>query len=276
MLRKEKPHVLHAWMQIRSYIIPSLVDLFADKTRLVDPFARNGAVLMDLYRRGNLKSAVINDFCSEILLAFRVLKERPDLLIKELQNPIYVASKSQFNRIRDVNPKTLNSIQKTARFLYIVMTCRDHTFRLNKKGELRSQFFKNNKYVVDEENLYAIHEMLKITDISSNPFNVMIDEATPEDFLFLNPPAYTTLREEPFMEFKRLNPEQFETLVKSVHKAHDRGVKFLFSAPNADDIYLNAFKKYSAIIFRTQRSLETVLLVFHNLFGNGEAEIRSL
>jgi site-specific DNA-adenine methylase len=130
--------------------------------------------------------------------------------------------------------------------------------------------------VVDEENLYAIHEMLKITNISSSPFNVMIDETTPEDFLFLNPPTYSTLKEEPFMEFKRFNPEQFDLLLKSVHRAHDRGVKFIFVAPNADDVYLNAFKKYSAIIFRTQRTNETVQLVFHNLFGDGNAEIRSL
>jgi len=113
-----KVHPPFPWLggkgKLAEQILARLPEPSRDRT-YVEPFFGGGAVF---FARRPSGIEVINDANGEIVTFFRVLRDRPDELIRYLQNTPY--SRQVFCELRAIEaPEKLPELERAARFFYI-------------------------------------------------------------------------------------------------------------------------------------------------------------
>lgn len=98
--------------RLRKFIIP----MIPPHTCYVEPFAGAAWVLF-----GKPKSDVeiINDIDDELITFFRVVREKPEELIESFEWEM--VSRSEFNRLANLEPQDLTDVQRAHRFYYLIM-----------------------------------------------------------------------------------------------------------------------------------------------------------
>ena len=109
-----------------------------DITVYVEPFLGGGALLFDLQP----KRAIINDYNSELMNVYKVVKENPQALIDNLYNHKNNNSKDYFYNIRELDRlesfSELTDIERASRIIYLNKTCYNGLFRVNQLGQFNT------------------------------------------------------------------------------------------------------------------------------------------
>lgn len=110
----------------------------------VEPFVGGGAVLFWILQQfPNIKKAVINDINPHLIATYRVVKQQPGELIKQLkvlQNE-YIplgeeGRKNYYLNKRDIyNTSHLSEVETAALFIFLNRTCFNGLYRVNSKGK---------------------------------------------------------------------------------------------------------------------------------------------
>ncbi|MGH9918010.1 MAG: DNA adenine methylase, partial [Nitrososphaerales archaeon] len=155
-----------------------------------EPFLGSGAVFFELVRQNKFKHAVISDSCEELMNAYLVIQSLVEPLIKELQTGSYKYNKTNYLRIRAVDPTTLDPVQGAARFIYLRKTCFNGLYRVNTKtGAFNVPFGSyKNPVICDEENLRAISKALESVKVLCGDFEKAIAGAKEGDVVYFDPP----------------------------------------------------------------------------------------
>lgn len=98
--------------RFRKYIIP----LIPEHTCYVEPFAGGAWVL---FGKSPSPVEVLNDIDQELINFFRVLKHQPEELIASFEWEL--VSRNEFERLANLDPHTLDNIQRAHRFYYLIM-----------------------------------------------------------------------------------------------------------------------------------------------------------
>ncbi|NMA44912.1 MAG: DNA adenine methylase [Candidatus Diapherotrites archaeon] len=152
-----------------------------------EPFFGGGALFFELYSKNKINHAFLNDFNKELITAYKVIKEQPKELIKELSSEKYKADEKTFYKIRENQP--VNSIEQTARFIYLNRTAFNGLYRVNSKGQFNVPFGKyKNPKILDKENILAVSEALQKDELTSVDFEKAIEKAKKGDFVYFDPP----------------------------------------------------------------------------------------
>ena len=117
-LNKLKPFT--KWVGGKRQLLPEISKLIPNKFNCYfEPFVGGGALLFEL----SPKKAVINDNNSELILAYKVIKDDVESLILELNKHKANNSKEYYLDLRsadrDGRIDTMNDIERAARILYI-------------------------------------------------------------------------------------------------------------------------------------------------------------
>lgn len=62
---------------------------------------------------------ILNDIDSELVNFFRIIKTKPETFIKSFD--LELVSRSEFERLRDINPANLDDVGRARRFYYLIM-----------------------------------------------------------------------------------------------------------------------------------------------------------
>lgn len=160
-----------------------------------EPFVGAGAVLFGVMP----KKAVINDFNKDLITTYQVIKDEPELLIgllkkhQELHSPEYFYSIRELDRNREEYEKT-SSAEKAARTIYLNRTCFNGLYRVNSRGYFNVPYGKyKNPQIADEDTLRAVSTYFNTNEISimCGDFADSVKSATPNDFVYFDPPYYT-------------------------------------------------------------------------------------
>jgi len=113
-----------------------------------EPFLGAGAVFLHL----KPQKAILNDMNTELIEAYKVIRDAPKQLIEELKKHEENNSKEYFYKIRqwDRDKKFFNelsNIHKTARFIYMNRVGYNGLYRVNRNGEFNVPYgrYKNPK-----------------------------------------------------------------------------------------------------------------------------------
>ena len=181
---KPKPFV--KWAGGKRQIVKELVVRVPSRFNVYfEPFVGGGALLFEL----TPKKAIIGDINFELINAYLVIRDRVEDLINDLQK--HRNERDYYYKIRSIDPKTLDSVQRASRFIYLNKTCYNGLWRVNSKGEFNVPFGKyRNPKICDEENLRAVSDYLKSADIKiiCAEYGKIIELAKKEDFIYLDPP----------------------------------------------------------------------------------------
>ena len=144
------------WVGGKRQIMPSIIGLLPKKIstyNYIEPFVGGGAVLFQL----EPKKAVINDFNSELINVYEIVKNNLEELIENLK--IHKNDPDYFYTLRSIdrteNFGKLTNIERASRIIYPNKTCFNGLYRVNNAGEFNSPFGKyKNPNIINEPTLY--------------------------------------------------------------------------------------------------------------------------
>ncbi|MBT2130140.1 DNA adenine methylase [Aliiroseovarius lamellibrachiae] len=175
------------WMGGKSKLAKTLIERIEripHKT-YVEPFVGMGGVFL---RRGfRPRTEVANDLNGEIINLFRILQRHYPQLMQIMR--FSIASRREFERLRETNPSTLTDLERAARFLYLQ--------RLAFGGQVRGVFGVSADHAPRfsmtrlEPILDAAHERLDGVVFECLDWSDLIARYdTPDTLFYLDPPYH--------------------------------------------------------------------------------------
>src|SRR3954463_16804943 len=125
------------WAGSKKQLLPILTKTIpADCNRYVEPFAGSACLFFAL----RPQRAILGDINGELIRMYREVKYRSNALASILQN--MHRSKTEFLRLRRVDPVELRRTARAAHFLYLNRFCFNGLYRTNAAGRFNVPYGK--------------------------------------------------------------------------------------------------------------------------------------
>jgi len=174
--------------------------------RYIEPFFGGGA----LYFYLEPKQAIVNDINTKLVDFYLGVRDNYDVVRKELDEleRVYTANRKEFDRLKALTPDKrvedknedlyyqirdmFNDLSQkrysdATIYYFINKTAYSGMIRYNSKGEFNVPFGRYqhlNTSMVSKEHC----ELLQRTEIYNGDYSAIFEKATPNDFIFLDPP----------------------------------------------------------------------------------------
>lgn len=159
--------------------------------KFIEPFVGGGSVFMELQNN----KTVINDFNSELINTYIVIRDNVDGLIQELEKHKKNDSKEYFYELRawdrDGTLEKKSNVERASRFIYLNKTCFNGLFRVNSQGQFNVPYGNyKNPNIVNKEVLIADSKFLNKSGIKilNGDFEEATKTARKGDFVYFDPP----------------------------------------------------------------------------------------
>ena len=214
-----------------------------------EPFVGGGAVFLGLKHN----KVVINDKNSELMNAYRVIRDNPQELIEaiDVYKNLYATQGVQvYYDIRrlDRDKETYDvipEIQKAARTIFLNKTCYNGLYRVNSKGQFNTPAGKyTNISIYDKKNILSLSKYFKDkVTMYSVSYEEVLANTGPGDIIYIDPPydyeddtGFTGYQKEGFTF------SDFEKLKKVCDQCIQRE-SYVIISNNATERVINLFKK---------------------------------
>lgn len=230
------------WAGGKRQLWPQIQERFPDDIRkriYCEPFLGGGGILFCLQPA----KAIINDTNAELMNCYRMVKECPEELIRELG--MYENTSEFFYHIRglDRNPglDQLVPIQRAARIIYLNKTCFNGLYRVNADGYFNVPFGKyKNPSIINADGIKAISQYLNTADvrICQGDYSQILAELDKNAFVYLDPP-YHQLTGQSFTGYVRggWNDNDQIRLRDACQSLDQKRIPFLLSNSSTDFIH---------------------------------------
>lgn len=239
----------------------------------VEPFIGGGAVLFELQP----KKAIINDFNSELINVYTVIRDYPEELIKELQFHKDNNTSEHFYAVREYDRKPeffsqMAPVQKAARVIYLNKTCYNGLYRVNSAGQFNSPYGKyKNPNIVNETVIRAMSKYFNENNIviKNEDFKEALKGLRRGAFVYLDPPYMPISSSSSFTGYTEngFNEDKQRELKELCDKLDKKGIKFLQS--NSDCEFIREL--YSGYRIKTIKAKRAI-----NSKGNSRGEINEV
>ncbi|MGQ4544690.1 DNA adenine methylase [Dermabacteraceae bacterium P13088] len=238
--------------------LPKRIDYY------VEPFIGGGALLFHLQPR----HVRINDYNEELINVYRVVKNSPDALIRELT--IHDRKNSElgsewFYHIRGLDRKCdfndMSEISRAARIIYLNKTCYNGLFRVNSAGQLNVPYGNNRSpNIVNEIGIRALNKYFCDVDIDmrNGDFADCLTGLPKNAFVYLDPPYIPISSTSAFTGYTQggFGYEDQVRLRDECVKLRNQGVCFLQSNSDCEEIR-NLYKEFKIDTVDAKRSINS-------------------
>lgn len=225
--RQAKPFL--KWAGGKSQLLSQFEDFYPTELKqgkiekYIEPFIGGGSVFLAVAQKYKISSAYLSDVNPEIILAYKVIQKYPHELIERLQK-IYrdyqdlTAEKKQefYYKIRqdynlqksqiDFQHYSLVWISRVAMLIFLNRTCFNGLFRLNNQGLFNVPHGRyKNPRILDEENLIAVSQLLKVAEIKLGDFERCEEVITSNSFIYFDPPYRPLNKTSSFTSYSTFN-----------------------------------------------------------------------
>jgi DNA adenine methylase len=171
--------------------VPAYIDTYHE------PFFGGGSLFWNLKQGGVIDGAIISDVNPHLINLLNVVKSQSIDLAEELTTYVGIGREDQYYEIRErfnlKRSKKNLDVEKAAMFLYLNRNCYNGLWRINRKGEFNVPFgFYKKYYLPSLDNLKTYSELLQNTAILLDDFSVSMKLCKESDFVYLDPPYYST------------------------------------------------------------------------------------
>lgn len=248
------------WAGGKTQLLPELMKRIPISWRTYyEPFVGSGALLIELYNRGKLSSAVISDLNEELINLYRVVKMKPEELIEALNNANFQNDKECYYNIRDrfneIIGKLEHSVERAALFLYLNRHCYNGLWRVNKKGKFNVPFGKYNKpSMPPAEAIIRFSKLLERVEILNADFEVAVKMAGEGDFVYFDPPYQPVSKTARFTDYtsQGFDYSEQKRLARVARKLSNKGAFVMISNSNTDEI-LELYDGFKINVVRANR-----------------------
>ena len=229
-------------------------------TAYYEPFIGGGALLFHLQP----KKAVINDFNSDLINAYKIIANEVDSLIADLSK--HQNNAEYYYKIRELDRDAekfnfLSDVEKASRLIYLNKTCYNGLFRVNSAGEFNSPFGSyKSPNIVNETTLRAINDYFNSSDIQFEigDFEEALKGIKKDSFVYFDPPYDPVSTSSNFTGYTNLGFDKEEQirLKNACDVLNKKGVKFLLSN-SATDFIKDLYKDYIIDIIPAKRIINS-------------------
>ncbi|OHX34312.1 DNA methyltransferase [Methylomonas sp. LWB] len=265
------------WAGGKRWFVQRHADLIPKNfNRYIEPFLGGGSVFFYLQPSCSL----LGDANPDLIAAYRGIKENWKAVVKSLQYHSRQHSDEYFYLMRGSHPKDV--IRRASRMIYLNRTCFNGIYRVNLRGEFNVPRGTKDSVLLSSDRFDLIAKLLESADIRSADFEILIDEAQTDDFIFADPP-YTVRHN--FNGFVKYNEKLFswqdqERLAEALIRAKNRGVHILSTNANHSsirDLYenygfkLNTTSRFSSIsaLSKHRKQFDEMIISFTS--GDGQS-----
>lgn len=198
------------WAGGKASLLQQLEQFFpSDIDRYIEPFLGGGAVFFHLKHRFPDMRPLLRDSNKELINCYRIVRDRPDELIRLLDEHTRAFRKGgdpYYYAVRKQNDLT-DDLVRAARTIFLNKTCFNGLYRVNAKGEFNTPVGSNkNPNLYSRANILAASTALQDAQLEAQDFRKTVEEAHRGDFIYFDPP-YLPISS--FSDFKRYTPDQF-------------------------------------------------------------------
>ena len=246
------------WAGGKRQLLPVLQQFIPSFSDYYEPFAGGAALLLAL----KPKVAIINDYNSELMSTYRVIKENVNALIDDLT--CHENNKEYYYQLRRLDRNAteygkLSAVKKASRFLYLNKTCFNGLFRVNKSGEFNSPFGRYKKpNIVNEVRLRALNSYLNTANITllTGSFEASLKGIQKDAFVYFDPPYDPISETASFTGYTStgFDREGQIRLKQLCDELNECGVKFLLSN-SATPFIVELYKQYKIENINAKRNL---------------------
>ncbi len=166
-------------------LVKDILPRIPDHTCYVEVFAGGASVF---FKKEQSKSEVINDLDKDLVTLYRVVKHHPEELYRQYK--FSLASRTEFEREKEVNPDTLTDIQRAARYLFLQKS--------SFGGKIKGQHWGTTTTTKPRFNLLTLESTIEAAwrrlinvQIECKDFRDLIPRYDrPHTFFFLDPPYW--------------------------------------------------------------------------------------
>lgn len=239
------------WAGGKQALAERLIRFFpGDFRRYYEPFIGGGSVLLALQPAYGVVGD-LNDWLLDTYEAIRQDHVKVAGLLDGLIN-----TREEYERIRAIQPHTLDLFQRAAHLIYLNKTCFRGLFRVNKKGHFNVPYGAYERRYYHLENLESVASCLHHVEIRRADFELSLADVTPEDFIYMDPPYY---KQGGFSDFDRYTKWKFKEadhvrLAAACRELDDRDIRWAVS--NSDTPFIrHLFEGYEMIPIAARREI---------------------
>lgn len=259
----EKNHLIAPflkWVGGKRQLLPAINQLLPQSyNNYYEAFVGGGAVLFNLQP----SKAVINDFNPELINVYKVIKNHPEALIKDLKRHKNESDYFYSVRALDREPtfNRLSNIKKASRIIYLNKTCYNGLYRVNSAGEFNAPFGRyKNPNIVNDVTIKAVSDYLNNNDICilNGDFEKAVETAQSGDFVYFDPPYVPVSESANFTGYVKggFDLLEQERLRNVCNQLDAKGVKFLLSNSSTPIIH-ELYKKFDIHIVKATRAINS-------------------
>ncbi|MBD2103544.1 DNA adenine methylase [Leptolyngbya sp. FACHB-261] len=168
-----------------------------------EPFLGGAAVFFHLAPA----RAVLTDINPELINLYTCVRDQVEAVIQLLAQHKAQHCDAYYYQIRALpKQQTLNSVERAARILYLNKTCFNGLYRENALGHFNVPMGRyRNPQIYDPNLLRQTSDMLRVAEIAVQPFQAVLETATPADFVYFDPPYQPISATSSFTAYSRFS-----------------------------------------------------------------------
>lgn len=207
-------------------LLPPGVELL----RHVEPFLGGGALF---FARAPGR-ALLSDINPDLIATYEAVRDEANAVLSHLRRLArghgetgYYEQRERYN-LRQHKTRA----ERAAQFIYLNKTCFNGLYRVNRKGDFNVPMGRyTNPNIADAETLLSASARLRGADLRCAPFETLLSEARPGDFVYMDPPYEPVSRTANFTSYAQDGfSQEKQTQLRDVFRELDRrGAKLMLS-----------------------------------------------
>lgn len=197
--------------------------------RFYEPFAGSAAVTIAAAYQGLAQEYIIGDKLKSLSELWKMIVDQPELLSEQYETLWNAQLDDPYNYYFEIRKK-FNESPAAAEFLYLAARCVKNAIRFNGSGEFNQGVDKRRLGTKPEKMSKSIHNVSTLlqdkTLVRSGDFKEIIEDATPDDLIYMDPPWQGTSN--------KTNPRyafllDLDELIHSFEDLNEREVPYIIS-----------------------------------------------
>jgi DNA adenine methylase len=178
------------WVGSKRELAALIADrLPADIADYREPFAGSGAVALALLSRARPpRRVLLADANAEAIACWRMVRDQPDRLADALEALVARDSAAEFLAIRSQRTDGMATLDRAARFLYLVGAARCGMWRENKRGRFNASYQVERRWFAKRAELLAVSRLVQRCEFQAGDFSEAMAGAGPGTVIYCDPP----------------------------------------------------------------------------------------